>query len=95
MAFAKWEQSPITSDPAVVLREFILKRFPLARKRQIGNSDPLLESGLLDSMGVLEVVTFLEESYSIIISDEDLVPEKFQTIDCIAAFVQSKVSVKP
>ena len=90
MGFAKGEQSSVTSDFAASVREFILKQFPLARKHRIKNSDPLLESGMLDSMGVLEVVTFIEKEYSIDVSDEDLVPENFQNIDRIAAFIQSK-----
>lgn len=90
MAFAKGEQSHVTSELAASVREFILKQFPLARKHRIKNSDPLLESGMLDSMGVLEVVTFIEQEYSIGVSDDDLVPENFQSIDRVAAFIQSK-----
>jgi acyl carrier protein len=74
------------------IRQFILKKFPLARKQQLQNSDALLESGMLDSQGVLEVVTFVEETFSIIVADEDLVPENFQTIERIAAFVASSKS---
>ena len=76
------------------VREFILRQFPLARKHQIKNSDPLLESGTLDSMGVLEVVTFIEQQYSICVSDDDLVPEHFQSIDRIAGFIAGKVNGK-
>ena len=91
MAFSKGEQSPATPEVASSVREFMLKQFPLARKHGIKNSDPLLESGMLDSMGVLEVVTFIEQEYCIGVSDDDLVPENFQSIDRIAAFIQSKV----
>jgi acyl carrier protein len=94
MAFAKSEQSPVTADLAGHVQEFILKQFPLARKQQIKTTDALLESGMLDSMGVLRVVTFLEEEYAFSVSDEDLVPENFQTIERIAAFIQSKTSSK-
>src|ERR1039458_7491435 len=94
MTFAKGEQFPVTSDLAASVREFILKQFPLARKHQIKNSDPLLESGMLDSMGVLEVVTFIEREYSIGVSDDDLVPEHFQSIDRIAAFIHSRKSTR-
>ena len=74
------------------VRQFILKKFPLARKQQIMDSADLLESGLLDSQGVLEVVTFIEREFSIAVADEDLVPDNFQTIDRIVAFVQSKTT---
>lgn len=76
-----------TNNPKVKLREFILKQFPLARKRQIRDSDALLESGIVDSMGVLQVVTFIEKEFSIQIADDDLLPDNFQTIDRIAALV--------
>jgi acyl carrier protein len=73
------------------IREFILKKFPLARKHQLKDSDALLESGILDSLGVLDLVHFIEQEFSIAVADEELVPENFQTIDRIAAFVGSKV----
>jgi acyl carrier protein len=94
MAFAKWNQSPVTSDLAASVREFILKQFPLARNHRINNADPLLESGVLDSMGVLDVVAFIEQEYSISVSDDDLVPENFQSIDRIAAFIQCKTKAQ-
>ena len=80
------------TDSKTDVRQFILKKFPLARRHGIQDSDPLLESGMLDSQGVLEVVTFIEQAFSINVADEDLVPENFQTIDRIAAFVQSKTA---
>jgi len=72
------------------VRSFILKKFPLARKQQIGDSDRLLESGILDSQGVLEVVAFIEQEFAIVVVDDDLVAENFQTIDRIAMFIAGK-----
>ena len=74
------------------IQEFLLRKFPLARKRQLTCSAALLESGILDSQGVLELVSFLEERFSIIVSDDELVPENFQTIDRIVAFVESRMT---
>lgn len=76
----------------VQIRNFILDKFPLARKQQIKDSDPLLESGVLDSLGVLDLVSFVEQEFSVHVADEELVPENFQTIDRIAAFVEGKSS---
>jgi acyl carrier protein len=72
------------------IREFILGQFPLARKRGLQDSDALLESGILDSLGVLDLVHFIEQEFSIAVVDEELVPENFQTIDRIVAFIGSK-----
>ena len=53
---------------------------------------PLLQSGAVDSMGVFNLVSFLEEEYGVQISDEDLVPENFGTIEGIARLLDSKRS---
>lgn len=81
-------------DVRLEVRDFVLKTFPIARKRQITNSDPLLESGLVDSQGVLEVVGFIEREFAIVVEDEELSPENFQTIDRIATFTQNKSLAK-
>jgi acyl carrier protein len=73
------------------IRNFLLEKFPLARKRGVRFDDNLLESGIIDSLGILDLVTFLEQSRGIILSDEELVPDNFLTIDRLSAFVQSKV----
>jgi acyl carrier protein len=52
----------------------------------------LLEAGLIDSTGVLELVAFLEEKYSIDIADADIIPENLDSIRSIAAFVAGKVA---
>jgi acyl carrier protein len=75
----------------IKIREFIWKKFPLARKRQLKDSEALLESGILDSLGVLDLVQFIEKEFSILVSDDELTPENFQTIDRIAAFIRTKV----
>ena len=93
MLFAQGEQPSVTSDFAGSVREFILKQFPLARKHRVKDSDHLLESGMLDSVGVLEIVSFIEQKYGVAVSDEDLVPENFQTIDRIAGFVRSRMKL--
>ncbi len=93
MSSSKVGQSPDVSDLAVSVRKFILKQFPLARHHQVKDSDPLLESGILDSLGVLEVVAFIEQEYSIHVSDDDLVLENFRSIDRIAAFILSRMKI--
>ena len=59
----------------------------------LSESDSLLESGLIDSMGVLELVTFLESTFSIQVADEEVVPENLDTIAGIVAYVRRKRAV--
>ncbi len=72
------------------IRHFILNQFPLARQRDIGDEDPLLRTGIIDSLGILEVVVFIESEFGITIADEDLVPEGFESIATMARFVDGK-----
>lgn len=72
------------------IRMFITQFFPLAAGRKLSSQDALLENGVIDSLGVLDLVSFIEQTFAVMIMDEELVPENFQTIERLAAFVQSK-----
>ena len=73
------------------IRNFILKSFPLARKEaSFGEDSSLLKSGIIDSMGVQDLLIFLEKEFKITIYDEDLQPGNFETIATTVAFVHSK-----
>jgi acyl carrier protein len=72
------------------VRGFILQKFPLARRRGLKDSDRLLEEGIIDSLGVLDLVAFLESEFSIQVLDEELLPENFRSIEGIAGFIERK-----
>jgi len=80
-----------TQTTEVRIREFVLKTFPLVGKRGIKDNEKWLESGLLDSFGILDLVRFLEEEFSIQVSDEELLPENFQSLQAVTSFVQIKI----
>lgn len=75
---------------AVRIREFVLKTFPPAGKRTLGDDEKWLESGLIESLGILDLIHFLETEFSIEVSDEELLPENFQSLSAAATFVQRK-----
>ena len=56
----------------------------------VGRDESLLESGTIDSVGVMQLVAFLEATYRITVGDEDLMPDNFDTIAAIAAFVERR-----
>jgi len=72
------------------IREFIVKKFPAARKNVLTDDQSLLGSGIIDSLGVLDLVTFLERSFKIKVSDEELTPDNFASVQCLASFVTAK-----
>jgi len=72
------------------IRSFVLEKFPLARIRRVSDSDELLETGIVDSLGILDLVAFLESDFGLSVNDEDLVPEHFRSIECISDFTEQK-----
>jgi acyl carrier protein len=57
---------------------------------ELPSSNSLIESGIIDSTGVMELVGFLEDRYSIRIEDGELVPENLDSIDNIVGFIGRK-----
>jgi acyl carrier protein len=61
----------------------------------IADETDLFGQGLVDSLGLMRVVGHLEERYGLVVTDDDLVPENFQTVARLAAFVERKRSARP
>ena len=66
---------------------FIVEKITLDGEK-IARDEDLLASDTLDSLAIVELVAFLEARFGIQVSDDDLLPENFKTIDEIAAFVE-------
>ena len=79
-----------TQDTSARVHQWIVGHFPLAKEIQISPADSLLESGIVDSLGTLEIVMFLEKEFGLVVEDEDMVADHFETIQSIANFVDSK-----
>lgn len=82
-----------THPVTVRIRTFLAEHFPSARHHALGEDEHLLANGILDSLGVLDLVGYLEREFGISISDEDLVPEHFETLRRLTGFVEEKQSV--
>ncbi|NNF78743.1 MAG: acyl carrier protein [Rhizobiales bacterium] len=79
-----------SQDISTRVHQWIVGHFPLAKETQISAADSLLESGIVDSLGTLEIVMFLEKEFGVVVEDEDMVADHFETIQSIANFVGSK-----
>ena len=73
------------------IERFVVEEIALGRGiDSVAHDEDLLASDILDSLGIMELVSFLEGHYGIRVSDDDLTPENFQTVDSIVAFVDRK-----
>ncbi len=70
---------------------FIVDNFLFGEGDQLKEDTSFLESGIIDSTGILELITFLEETYNIQIQDDELVPENLDSIISVAKFLERKI----
>lgn len=78
------------TDLSTRLKDFI--QAELARGQEVDVSrDSLVESGVIDSLGIMKLVAFIEKELKVKIKDDELLPENFETLQAIVALVQGKV----
>jgi len=73
------------------IKTFLAQQFPMTKN--VSNDEPLLKNGLIDSLGILDLVTFVETEFGIAVSDEDLLPENFGSIHSLTNFVHNKTEI--
>ena len=80
------------SSPRQTIREFIIGNFYVVDPDRLGDDDSLLDSGIVDSTGVLEVIAFLEETFGMRVEDAEILPENLDSIARIEAFVTRRAA---
>jgi len=73
------------------IKTFIVENFLFGSEDGLKDETSFLEEGIIDSTGILELVTFLEEEFSIAIEDEELVPENLDSINNVTTFLERKI----
>ena len=74
------------------IKSFIIENFLFGNANGLNDDTSFLEEGIIDSTGVLELITYLEEEFSIAVDDEELIPENLDSIDNLVVFVDKKKS---
>jgi acyl carrier protein len=73
------------------LRTYIIENFLFGDDKGFDDSVSFLESGILDSTGILEVIGFLEENFSIKVKDDELIPENLDSIMNLVRYLGRKM----
>jgi acyl carrier protein len=76
------------------IREFVLESARSKGINELTDDQSLMASGIIDSLGIFRMVSFLEDSFRVRISDDDIVPENFQSVNDIESFVSGKLAKK-
>ncbi|MEP7311028.1 MAG: acyl carrier protein [Pseudomonadota bacterium] len=73
------------------LRQYILKNYLFSTDSAALSDDvSLMQTGVIDSTGILELIMFLQEKFGIEVADEEMIPENLDSVDKIVAFVARK-----
>jgi len=74
------------------IRQFLVENFVLGiQVDELGFDESFLENGLVDSTGILELVFFVEDKFGIHIDTSEVLPENFDSINCLAAYIRRKM----
>ena len=78
------------SDMKAKIRSFIVENFLFGNDDGLADDSSFLDEGIIDSTGILELVEFIEEEFSISVDDEDLIPENLDSINNVAGYLEGK-----
>ena len=84
-----------TNDPSgysVQIREFVARNLLFDEKGfKYGDDASFLEEGIIDSMGIIELVSFVEDHFGISVADRELVPDNFDSVSKLEAYIRTKL----
>src|SRR5690625_3782114 len=81
----------MTKTVAAEVRAFILENYLFTSETSaLGDEESLTDRGIIDSTGIMELIFFIEETFGVVVADEEMLPENLDSVHRIAAFIQRK-----
>jgi acyl carrier protein len=74
------------------IKAFIIENFLFGKDEGLADDTSFLDEGIIDSTGILELVSFIEEEFNIKLADEELVPENLDSINNVVAYLERKIN---
>ena len=77
-------------NTSAVLKEYIREELMNGSSNELDESENLLAAGIIDSLGILRLVSFVEEKFGIEVPDEDVTIDNFQSVKSMSDYVASQ-----
>ncbi len=74
------------------IRAFIVENFLFGKDEGLDDETSFLDGGIIDSTGILELVSFIEEEFNMKVADDELVPENLDSINNVVAYLKKKMN---
>lgn len=79
------------SETEAKVRNYILENYLFTDDQsELDSGDSLLDKGIIDSTGIMEVILFLEEEFGVAVEDDEMVPENLDSVDNLVKFIKAK-----
>jgi len=83
----------VVSETKQKLRSYILENYLFTDDDSaLNDEDSLLDLGIIDSTGIMELIVYLEQDFDIKVKDEEMIPENLDSVDNISAYISQKLS---
>jgi len=90
-AFIENDHSDIDMPAKMQIRQFILNNYLFTDdENKLSDSVSLMQSGTMDSTGILELIMFLEENFGIKVTDDEMIPANLDSVDNVVSFIGRK-----
>lgn len=85
--------APQLSEPAALIREHLARQVLFSDQGfSYADDASFLEEGIIDSLGIIDLVTFVETTFGVSVADEELVPENFDSVAKLEAYLRRKLA---
>jgi acyl carrier protein len=74
------------------IRQFVTDNFLFGKSADLVDGESLLDRGVIDSTGVLELIQFIEDHYGIKVEDEEAIPQNLDSVTCLTNYVRTKLA---
>ena len=81
-------EQPDSDTTITKLRAFVVKRYLPRRQRELANDEPLVSSGIIDSLGLVDLTVFIEEEFGMLLSPDRFGASRADTVRQVAALVK-------
>lgn len=81
-------------DYMSIIKEFIIENFLFGDEGNLENDSSFMENGIIDSTGILELITFLEEKFEISVQDDELIPDNLDSLNNVVGFLERKIKAQ-
>lgn len=88
---AQTEAGTSVTDTATTILDFIVENYLFGDTAGApGPADSLVESGIIDSTGVLELIEFLDSEFGVVVAENETVPENLDSVENLVAYIERK-----